>query len=71
MTAERFGLTDRGIIRERAWADLTLFDATTVRDCATFTNPHLYPIGIPYVIVNGQIVINQGQHTGALPGQIL
>ena len=71
MTAARFGLTDRGILREGACADLTLFDAATVRDCATFSEPHLYPVGIPYVIVNGQVVIDNGQYTGALPGQIL
>ncbi len=71
MTAERFGLTDRGIIREQAWADITLFNARTVSDTATYTDPHKYPEGIPYVIVNGQIVIDNNQHTGALPGQVL
>jgi len=71
MTAVRFGLTDRGVVRERAWADLTLFDAATVKDSATFTEPYLYPDGIPYVIVNGKIVIDHGQHTGALPGRVL
>jgi N-acyl-D-amino-acid deacylase len=71
VTADRFGLTDRGVVRERAWADLVLFDAQTVADRATFTDPHQYPVGIPYVIVNGVVVIDQGQHTGALPGQVL
>jgi N-acyl-D-aspartate/D-glutamate deacylase len=71
VTAERFGLTDRGLIREGAWADLVLFDPQTVADRATFTDPHQYPVGIPYVIVNGVVVIDQGQHTGVLPGRVL
>jgi len=71
VTAERFGLSDRGVIREGAWADLVLFDPQTVADRATFTDPHQYPVGIPCVIVNGVVVIDQGQHTGALPGQVL
>ena len=71
VSAERFGLSDRGVIREGMWADLVLFDAQTVADGATFTHPHQYPIGIPYVIVNGVIVVDQYQHTGALPGQVL
>jgi N-acyl-D-amino-acid deacylase len=71
VTAERFGLTDRGMICEGAWADLVLFDPHTVTDRATFTDPHQYPVGIPYVIVNGVVVIDQGQHTGVLPGRVL
>ncbi len=71
VTAERFGLSDRGVIREGAWADLVLFDAQTVADRATYTDPHQYPEGIPYVVVNGVVVIEQCEHTGALPGQVL
>jgi N-acyl-D-amino-acid deacylase len=71
VTAERFALTGRGVIREGAWADLVLFDAQTVADRATYSNPHQYPEGIPYVIVNGTVVIDQCEHTGALPGQML
>jgi N-acyl-D-aspartate/D-glutamate deacylase len=71
VTAERFGLSDRGVIREGAWADLVLFNAQTVADRATFTDPHQYPAGVPYVVVDGVLVIDQGQHTGALPGQVL
>jgi len=71
VTAERFGLTDRGVIREGAWADLVAFDAQTVADRATFIDPHRYPLGIPYVIVKGVVVIEQGKHTGALPGQVV
>jgi N-acyl-D-amino-acid deacylase len=71
LTAERFNLTDRGVIKEGAWADVVLFDPQTVSDKATFIHPHQYPVGIPYVIVNGEIVISQGEHTGALPGDVL
>ncbi len=71
MTAERFGLEDRGVIREGAWADLVLFDDLTIADTATYTAPHQYPEGIPYVIVNGEVVIDQGEHSGALPGKVL
>jgi N-acyl-D-amino-acid deacylase len=71
VTAKRFGLNDRGVIREGAWADLVLFDAQTVAERATYTDPHQYPEGIPYVIVNGRLVIDQYEHTGALPGQVL
>jgi len=71
VTAERFGLSDRGVIREGTRADLVLFDAHTIADRATFTHPHQYPVGIPCVIVNGVVVIDQCEHTGALPGQVL
>ncbi|MDH4136265.1 MAG: D-aminoacylase [Anaerolineae bacterium] len=71
VTAERFGLSGRGVIREGAWADLVLFNAQTVADRATYTDPHQYPGGIPYVVVNGVVVVDQGEHTGALPGQVL
>lgn len=69
--AGQFGLTNRGVIKEGAWADLVLFDDQTINDLATYTAPHTYPEGIPYVIVNGVIVINQGVHTSALPGKVL
>jgi N-acyl-D-aspartate/D-glutamate deacylase len=70
-TATQFGLADRGVIREGAWADLVLFDSHTVAEKATYTDPHQYPEGISYVIVNGVVVIDNGQHTKALPGQVL
>jgi N-acyl-D-amino-acid deacylase len=71
ITAERFGLDGRGRLQEGAFADLVLFDAERVADRATFVQPALYPEGIPYVLVNGLVVIDQGQHTGALPGLVL
>ena len=52
-------------------ADLVLFDPETIADRATFDDPHQYPVGIETVIVNGVVVIDRGEHTGALPGQLL
>lgn len=71
LPAQTFGFWDRGIIREGFAADLVVFDPQTVADKATFDDPHQYPVGIEHVLVNGQLVIHQGQHTGARPGRIL
>ena len=71
ITAKRFNLEDRGVIRKGAWADLMIFDPEIISDKSTFANPHQFPIGIPYVIVNGEMVIKEGDHTGNLPGRIL
>ncbi len=70
-SAERMGIRNRGLIRPGYFADLVVFDPETVADRATFSNPHQYPVGIEYVIVNGIPVIEQGEHTGALPGKVL
>ena len=69
--AQRFGLWDRGLIRPGFKADITIFNPETVIDRATFMEPHRYPEGIEYVIVNGVVVIDEGEHTGALPGRVL
>ena len=71
MPAQRLGLPDRGLLREGFKADITLFDPQTVKDEATFTDPHRFASGIPYVIVNGTIVVDDSEHTGALPGKAL
>lgn len=71
MNAEKISLTNRGRIQVGWAADITVFDPATVADRATFTNPHQYAVGIPYVIVNGQVVLDNGTHTGALPGRVL
>ena len=70
-TAQAFNLIDRGVIKVGAFADLAVFDANTVIDRATFTAPKQFPAGIPWVIVNGKIVVANGKHTGALPGKAL
>ncbi len=71
MAAEHFGLTDRGVLDAGKAADITVFDAATVLDTATFDDPHHYPAGIEYVIVNGQIVVEQDTQHAVLPGQVL
>jgi N-acyl-D-aspartate/D-glutamate deacylase len=65
------GLADRGLLREGYRADVTVFDPATVIDRATYDAPHQYPLGISTVIVNGVVVVDGGQHTGALPGAVL
>jgi len=70
MPAAQLGLRDRGQLRVGWGADLAVFDAARVADQATFESPHQYPTGIPHVIVNGQLVIHDGKHTNARPGQI-
>jgi len=71
LPARKFGFDKRGVISVGSWADLVLFDPDTVADAATWTDPHRYPVGIPYVVVNGRLVIDQGTHTGDLPGKVL
>jgi N-acyl-D-amino-acid deacylase len=71
MNADKIGIKDRGRLREGLWADVTIFDPNTVIDRATFENPRQYPVGIPYVIVNGVVTIDNGRHTGALAGRVV
>ncbi len=70
-SAQIEGLTDRGLLRPGMAADIAIFDPKTVIDKATFDAPHQYPVGIPYVIVNGVVVLEEGRHTGATPGKVL
>ncbi len=67
--AQRLGVPDRGLLRDGYKADIVVFDPTNVKVRATRENPKQYPEGIPYVIVNGQVVIDQSENTGALPGR--
>lgn len=71
LPAQTFNLRDRGLVREGFAADLVIFDDTTIADRATFEQPHQYPTGISYVIVNGEMVLADGKLTGARPGQAL
>jgi N-acyl-D-aspartate/D-glutamate deacylase len=71
LNAAKLGLTDRGLLRPGMYADITLFDAQTVVDRATYEDPFQYNAGIAYVLVNGQVVLDQGEHTGARPGRVL
>ena len=78
--AQRLGLMDRGTLRVGTWADIVVFDLERIHDRATnlyphrfplVNYPHRYPEGIDFVLVNGVLVIEEEQHTGALPGQVL
>ena len=71
LPASRLGLTQRGRIAPGMWADLVAFDPDTVADTASFEAPHSYPIGIPHVVVNGEMVIKDGAYTAATPGKVL
>ncbi|MBM3771510.1 MAG: D-aminoacylase [Acidimicrobiia bacterium] len=69
--AQRIGLADRGVLRERMKADFVVFDPATVREVATFERPHQYAEGVSVVVVNGQVVFENGAITAARPGRVL
>jgi N-acyl-D-amino-acid deacylase len=69
--AQRLGLPDRGLLRDGFKADIVVFDAQRVKAPATRTQPKQFPIGIEYVIVNGKVVVDKGQHTGVMAGRAL
>jgi N-acyl-D-aspartate/D-glutamate deacylase len=69
--AAALGLTDRGVLRPGAWADIAVFDPARIADLATYDDPHRYAAGISTVVVNGAVVVDGGDHTGALPGRVL
>ncbi len=71
LNAAKVGLTDRGLLRPGQFADVTVFDPTTVIDRATYTEPFQCGTGIEHVIVNGEVVLQDGQHSGLLPGRVL
>jgi N-acyl-D-amino-acid deacylase len=71
LPARRLRLEGRGVIAVGAFADLVVFDPDTVADRATFARPHQYPIGIPHVMVNGRLVLRDGEGTGARAGRVL
>jgi N-acyl-D-aspartate/D-glutamate deacylase len=69
--ATRMRLNSRGVIKEGCWADVVIFDYNTIQDRSTYEQPFLYPVGIDYVLVNGQVVIDHGRHTGVRPGHVI
>jgi N-acyl-D-aspartate/D-glutamate deacylase len=71
LPAARVGLSERGVLREGAFADITIFDPARVRDLATFEEPNRYPEGVEYVVVNGQLEVDAGRRTPALAGRPL
>jgi N-acyl-D-amino-acid deacylase len=71
LPAEHYRFENRGLIRNGYAADIVVFDPKTVAAAATFEKPHAFAVGIPHVLVNGVAVVENGQHTGARPGQPL
>ncbi len=71
LVAETFGIPKRGLIKKGYFADIVVFDPETVIDVATYSDPHRYPLGVDYVLVNGKITVEKGRHTGATAGRML
>jgi N-acyl-D-amino-acid deacylase len=71
LPAQRMGFTDRGVLKQGMWADITIFDPQTIADLATFEKPNQLASGMKYVLVNGVPVIADGNATKALPGKVL
>jgi dihydroorotase/N-acyl-D-amino-acid deacylase len=71
LPAQRLGLSERGVLRTGLKADIAVFDAARVRDTATFEKPHSYAEGVPYVIVNGELIVDGNKITAARPGRVL
>jgi N-acyl-D-aspartate/D-glutamate deacylase len=71
LPAQSLGLFDRGLIREGMWADIIILDKDKIRDLSTYEYPYQYPVGIQYVLVNGEVVIEKGEHTGILSGKVV
>jgi N-acyl-D-amino-acid deacylase len=71
MPAQKLGLRDRGLLRERMCADITIFNPDTIEDKATFMDPKQYATGIEYVLVNGKVAVQNGEYSGVLAGKVL
>jgi N-acyl-D-amino-acid deacylase len=71
LASQKFQLKDRGLLKEGLAADIVIFDDTQIIDKASFEQPHQYSVGFSYVIVNGEIVLEEGQHNGNRPGHSL
>jgi N-acyl-D-amino-acid deacylase len=71
LPAQREHLTDRGVLKQGMWADVVVFDADKIHEVASYEDPNRLSVGMQFVLVNGVPVIEQGEMTGALPGQVL
>ncbi|HLY20303.1 MAG TPA: D-aminoacylase [Bryobacteraceae bacterium] len=71
LPAQRMRLTDRGALKQGMWADVVVFDPETIHDVATFAEPNQLSEGMRFVLVNGDLVIDEGKMTNALPGKVL
>ena len=70
-SAAALGLHHRGVLRNGCWADVAVFDPARIADRATYDDPHQYAVGVSTVVVNGEVVVDGGEHTGAFPGRVL
>lgn len=71
LSTTNLGIPDRGLLAEGQYADVVVFDPETISDHATYEQPHQYSTGVAHVFVNGEQVIRDGEHTGALPGRVV
>ena len=71
LNAAKIGIRDRGLLQAGLFADITVFDESRIIDRSTYAEPFQYSEGVEYVIVNGQVVVDKGRHTGARPGRAL
>jgi N-acyl-D-amino-acid deacylase len=71
LPAQKFQLRDRGLIRENMAADIVVFDENLVGDLSTFNKPHVFSTGFRYILVNGELVLENGNHTGTRSGVVL
>ncbi|HKZ46025.1 MAG TPA: D-aminoacylase [Thermodesulfobacteriota bacterium] len=74
MTSEpckKFNIKERGLIKEGYFADIVIFNPDTIADTATYENPHKYPTGVEYVMVNGKVTVEKGKHLGAKAGRVI
>ncbi len=69
--AKRLGLTDRGVLKEKAWADIVVLDPLEIEDISTFERPHQYAKGVDFLIINGVLVIDDGKFTGEMAGKFI
>src|SRR5262249_40903766 len=71
LAANRVHLDSRGLLRPGFYADVVVFDPNNIHDVATFENPNHLSVGMHYVVINGQVVVDEGKQTTALPGRPL
>jgi len=71
VAARALGLRDRGVLHPGAWADVVIFDPARIADRSTYEEPHRYATGVSTVLVNGEVTIDGGDHTGALSGRVI
>ncbi len=71
MPAAKFGIANRGLVKEGQWADLIVFDPTRIRDRSTYRDPHRYCEGNDWVLLNGELGLQEGKVNGHRAGRVL